>query len=295
MHGKGITLISNWEEYQTILKNPAFQKQNTQIEGPDGTKEYIDDMFFLQRGMVNCHLVNQRKYCLRTFYLTLGDGRTFLYRDTLGYVHAGKPFNPNDNSWNQHVSHYRHWEGEKDTREYFTMSRTGELYAPSPTNELVKRDNPEPFPFEEIMGFMVEHSKKHSRIWGDVAAKSQEHPDPSARLTPQHYQIWGCDYLVKDDHTAFLIEINAFPNLNHDQPPKGSDPRPHEMAFRAAGFDRDIMRILGIDDCGAGPLGAEGSEPCTWEDVTDEETRRGLPGVYGELGAEPEPEPEAGQ
>jgi hypothetical protein len=291
VHGKGITLISSWEEYQAILADPEFKQSCVEIEGPDGSAERIDDMFFLQRGMVNCHLVSQRKYCLRTFYLTLGDGRTFLYKDTLGYVHAGKPFNPNDNSWNQHVSHYRHWEGERDTREYFTMSKTDELHS-SVDGRLVKRENPEPFPYEEVMGFMIEHSKKHSRIWGDVAEMSQEHSDPSARLTAQHYQIWGCDYLVKDDLTAYLIEINAFPNLNHDQPPKGSDPRPHEMEFRSSGFDRDVMRILGIDDCGAGPIGAPGSVPLAWEDVTDEETRRRpeLAQFYGEPGAEPEPE-----
>lgn len=75
---------------------------------PRGDYQYVDDQYFLQRGMVDCHLVSQRKYCLRTFYLTLGDGRSYLYNDTLGYVHAGAPFNPEDKSWHQHVSHYQH-------------------------------------------------------------------------------------------------------------------------------------------------------------------------------------------
>ena len=53
---------------------------------------------------------------------------------------------------------------------------------------------------------------------------------------------------MKGDKTAYLIEINAFPNLNHDMPPKGSGPRPHELEFRKKGFDRDVLRILGLDD-----------------------------------------------
>ena len=296
VHGKGITLIGSWGEYQAILADPKYRQQETYIEGPDGSKEHVADQFFLQRGMVNNHLVAERKYCLRTFYLTLGDGRTFLFKDTLGYVHAGAPFNKHDTSWNQHVSHYRAWAGEKDTREYFRMSETTKLHT-SPDGKVTTRENPEPYPYEEVMGFMIAHSKKHSRIFGDVAAKSQAHPDPSARLTPQHYQVWGCDYLVKDDLTAFLIEVNAYPNLNHDTAPVGSGPRPHEMAFRSSGFDRDILRILGLDDCGVGWIGEEGSAPCMWEDVTDEETRRRLPHIYflAEEAEPPEPQPQPGQ
>eukprot|EP01043_Picozoa_sp_COSAG02_P071540 COSAG02_NODE_13113_length_1444_cov_6.943494_1_plen_32_part_10 len=32
---------------------------------------------------------------------------------------------------------------------------------------MTTRENPEPYPYEEVLGFMIEHSKKHSRIWGD--------------------------------------------------------------------------------------------------------------------------------
>ena len=50
------------------------------------------------------------------------------------------------------------WNGEKDTRTYFTLS-----------------DIPE---YDEIFSFMVDHSKKHSLIWAEVAAASRRHPDP---------------------------------------------------------------------------------------------------------------------
>ena len=65
---------------------------------------------------------------------------------------------------------------------------------------------------------------------------------------------------VKGDKTAYLIEINAFPNLNHDMPPKGSGPRPHELEFRKKGFDRDVLRILGLDD-GSEHIGKDNATP----------------------------------
>ena len=65
---------------------------------------------------------------------------------------------------------------------------------------------------------------------------------------------------MKGDKTAYLIEINAFPNLNHDMPPKGSGPRPHELEFRKKGFDRDVLRILGLDD-GSERIGKDNATP----------------------------------
>jgi hypothetical protein len=82
-------------------------------------------------------------------------------------------------------------------------------------------------------------------------------------MRPEYYQVWGCDYLVLADMSVTLIELNAFPNMNHDCTPKGSKPRPHEMRFRNGGFDRDMLRVMGIEvpSCVAGA-------PNRWIDVT---------------------------
>ena len=53
-----------------------------------------------------------------------------------------------------------------------------------------------------------------------------------------------------EDMSVSLIEINAFPNLNHDALRVGATAASgsaHEMDFRNAGFDRDLMRIIGLD------------------------------------------------
>ena len=71
------------------------------------------------------------------------------------------------------------------------------------------------------------------------------------------------DYLVLDDMSVVLIEVNAFPNMNHNHPRKGGKVQPNEMAFRAGGFDRDLIRRLGLE---MEPETAE--EPNRWVDVT---------------------------
>jgi hypothetical protein len=254
VHGKGITLVTGWEDYKE--KCAGTEHQKTQIIGPNGRPEPVPDMYFMQRGICNPHLIDGKKYILRTFYMTLGDGRVYLYNDCLGYVHA-VPFDASKGDWNVHVSHFKMWNGEKDTRTYFTLS-----------------DIPE---YETIFGYMVEHSKRHSLIWAEVAWNSLDNPDPKLQMDATRYQIWGTDYLVMDDLTSYLIEVNAFPNLNHHVTPPGSLPRPHEHEFRLKGFDRDILRILGVDDGGV-----PADTPLTWVDVTHP--------TVGTAGPEPEPE-----
>ena len=51
--------------------------------------------------------------------------------------------------------------------------------------------------YRDVMNFMIQHSRKHSEVWGDVALESQDHHDPSCRMDEKNYQIWGCDYLVR--------------------------------------------------------------------------------------------------
>ena len=61
---------------------------------------------------------------------------------------------------------------------------------------------------------------------------------------------------MKGDKTAYLIELKAFPNLNHDVDTR----RPHELEFRKKGFDRDVLRILGLGD-GSEHIGKDNATP----------------------------------
>jgi hypothetical protein len=219
VHGKGITLIHGYDDYLEKLKSVA--QKPTFLIGPDGKREEIPDTYFLQAGLPDPHLIDGRKYCLRVFFLTIGDGRTYVYGDALGYIHMEK-FQKDATDWHSHISHYKIWEGEADKRKYILASN-------------------EPW-FDEVMGNIVSACKKHSRLFSDTVALSRAPGGPNP-LNAKHYQIWGSDYLVMEDKSVSLIEINAFPNLNHDALRQGahaSQGSGHEMLFREKGFDRDL-------------------------------------------------------
>ena len=225
VHGNGITLIGNWEEYQKAVADTPVGA--TQILGPSGEPEEIEDSHYLQRGICNCHLFEGRKYILRVFYLTMGDGTMYVYDDALGYAH-GPQFDASDKSWCMHVSHVNvpgKREGNVDDRTYFTLSH-------------------QDFG-SEVMGKIMEHSKWHLGIIQDAIRDSWRNPQPADRvgIDTQHYHVWGVDYLVVKDSeiTVSLIELNAYPNMDHCTPRQGGQIQQNEVDFRVK-FDDHLMR-----------------------------------------------------
>lgn len=207
-----------------------------------------------------------KKYCLRTFFLSIGDGRTYVYNDSLGYIHHVK-YDPTCTDFHSHVSHYRPWLNEKDQRKYFLLSN-------------------EPWS-KQVQANVEASSREFSLLWSDTVAKSREQGTPTA-LGPKHYQIWGADFLVMEDFSVSMIEVranpvgnpeviwlylmwnwlqmNAFPNLNHNALRAGATAdqgSAFEMQFRNNGFDRDLMRVIGLPqgDCPT-------DHPQTWVDIT---------------------------
>lgn len=262
---KGIQIITDWATYreekakteQMAQRPDRLGRDSTEIAGPDGRPEPVADRHFLQRGICNPHLIHGKKYILRAYYLTLGDGRVYMYNDCLGYIHAA-PFDASSCDWGVHVSSFTVHGSDRDTRTCFTLS-----------------DIPE---YERIFDYMVQHSKRHSVMWADTARKSLDNPDESLRLDASRYHIWSASYLVMDDLTSHLLSLKAYPNMNHhvtDGNFTKSAPRLHEYPFRRKGFDRDILRILGVDDGGV-----PADTPRTWVDVThgggDEEWTRAV-------------------
>jgi len=145
--------------------------QSTYMIGPGNNEEHIADIHVLQRGICNPHLIDGKKYILRAYYLTLGDGRTYIYNDCLGTVHA-VPFDASKGDRLVHVSSWTKSKvpyGQADTRRFFTLS-----------------DIPE---YERIFRHMVEHSKRHSLIWAEVVAASKHHPEPRDRLNATRYHV----------------------------------------------------------------------------------------------------------
>jgi hypothetical protein len=224
VHGKGITLIGNWEEYQKSVDDVPTDA--SRLIGPSGVPEEVEEMHYLQRGICNCHLFEGRKYVLRVYYLTMGDGTMYVYDDALGYAH-GPQFDPSDKSWHMHVSHVNvpgKYEGNVDDRTYFTLRH-------------------QDFGSEVMRKIMV-HSEWHLGIIQDAIRESRCNPQPAKRVDDHHYHVWGADYLVgvKDrDLNVTLIELNAAPNMNHNIPRQGGQIQQNEVDFREE-FDPHMMR-----------------------------------------------------
>ena len=228
-HGRGITLISNWEEYQDAVK--TIPKRGISLISPSGDLEQYMESYIMQRGLCNCHLYKERKYILRVYYLVLGNGAIFVYDDALGYAHA-KPFDKKNKEWAVHVSHINipGKDTVKDDRIYFTLS--DQSFG------------------EDIMIKIVEHSKTHMKILQDTILLSQDNPDPNKRINHKNYHLWGADYLVLDDNgklSVCFIELNAYPNMSHNAPRRGGKIQQNEMDFRKGGFDRDMLRRMGLE------------------------------------------------
>ena len=259
VHGKGINLISTFNEYKGIFEIEDKQKM---IQGPCLTEKMGHD-YILQKGMINTHLIKGRKYILRVYSLTMGTGETYLYNDTLYYTaifpvkydyqdcyvgknnkvyplsvknKANKTFVPKDQMRkNVHVSH---WKSEEEGKYNIIDNRIMGRLCETPIYKTVMRN-------------LFQNMREMSLLFTDVLDEYRNcQQKPFQTDLTKIYQVWGSDYIVMDDLSVKCLEINAFPNLSHGDPhkgQKGGKKRPHELRFRKAGFDRDLMRLFGYN------------------------------------------------
>jgi hypothetical protein len=249
VHGRGITLVSKYEDYLTKLA--TWPTRHAQMQGPAGM-EPMPDNFLLQRGECDVALIEGRKFVLRVYLLSLADGRAFIYKDCFYYTALNPVQQDSDDGqtkFNVHVSHWRQdiegAMGISDTRKMGRLSSQTDIYP-------------------EVLDSLVANARDLSKIWTDqlVQAKGAGHTIP-----PQWFHLWGSDYIVRSDLSTVCLELNAFPNLNHGDPYHGAKEaavRPFEVDFRNQGFDRDFMRSIGYDLEGVGP-----DMPSGWIQVAD--------------------------
>ncbi len=265
VHGKGINIISTLQDFSQFLAlNP--QGPPPEFQGPCSIEE-LSDMFVLQKCETDTHLIKGRKYILRVYSLTMGNGETYLYNDCLYYSalfpvkydnqdcyvgngkknpvyplsvknKSGKTFVPKEQMRkNVHVSH---WKPDTE-KEPFGIDDDRLMGLLS--------DLPE---YAEIQRNLFENVREMSLLYDDILTehvKCAKKPFEFGH-DKKTYQIWGADYIVLSDLSVKCLEINAFPNLTHGDPyknTKGGKSRPHELDFRERGFDEDLMRLFGID------------------------------------------------
>ena len=262
VHGKGINIISTLQDYSQFLAlNPPVPPP--EFQGPCYL-ENLSDMFVLQKCETDTHLIKGRKYILRVYSLTMGNGETYLYNDCLYYSalfpvkydnqdcyvgngkknpvyplsvknKSGKTFVPKEQMRkNVHVSH---WKPDTEKEPFgIDDDRLMDLLS----------DLPE---YAEIQRNLFENVREMSLLYDDILmehAKCAKKPFEFGH-DKKTYQIWGADYIVLSDLSVKCLEINAFPNLTHGKRGEGEEDRPHELKFRERGFDEDLMRSFGID------------------------------------------------
>ena len=72
VHGKGINLFSTFKDYQKISN---FVQAVGHMQGPCLVED-LTHYYILQKGIVDTHLIQGRKYILRVYTLSLGNGKT---------------------------------------------------------------------------------------------------------------------------------------------------------------------------------------------------------------------------
>ena len=260
VHGKGINLISSYEDYQKIFHVEDKQRD---IQGPC-LMETLHHEYILQKGIRKSHLIKGGyKYNLRVYSLTKGTGETYAYNDALLYCtlfplrydnkdclvgknnkvypltvkdKSGKTFVPKKQMRkNVHVSHWKpKEEGVYNITDTRKMCRLSDL--------------PQ---YKTIMRNIFQNIREMSLLFTDILEEYKRCENkPFLTDLNKIYQVWGSDYIVEGDLSVKCLEINAFPMLSHGDPYKGKaggKKRPHEIAFRKAGFDRDLMRLFGYN------------------------------------------------
>ena len=83
VHGKGINIFSTFQEYNQ--KDKYLKDKSSTLNGPCGIVNMKHD-YILQKCIFNSHLIQDRKYILRVYTLTKGDGSTYIYNDCFYYT-----------------------------------------------------------------------------------------------------------------------------------------------------------------------------------------------------------------
>ena len=273
VHGKGINIMSTLADYSKFLVDNPRTPVN-EFQGPCSIED-LEEMFVLQKCETDTHLLKGRKYILRVYSLTMGNGETYLYNDCLYYstlfpvkydnqdCYVGKnnrvfPVSVKDKSGKTFVPkeqmrknvHVSHWKPEDEGPYNIVDNRLMGVLSDLSVYETVQRN-------------LFQNVREMSLVYDDILQEHSGCADKPFEFghDKKTYQIWGADYIVLSDLSVKCLEINAFPNLTHGDPykgTKGGKSRPHELKFRANGFDRDLMRLFDYD------LDNYGTKPNNW-------------------------------
>lgn len=235
--GQGIRLFSTMDQLQEIFDTWEAERPDSDDEDEiedadrvDSEKEggdYITTSHlrhFVAQPYIHPPLVmaeGGHKFHIRTYVLCVGSLEVYVYKHMLA-LFAAKPYSPP-------------WEAPDDLETFLTNTCIQE----SPNDNTVQRFWNLPLP-----------KKKLDAIFEQICGVTGEVFEAAARAMPIHFQtmpnafeVFGLDYLVDMDGTAWLLEINAFPDFKQT----GGDLQEIVQGFWTGVVRQAVVPFFGID------------------------------------------------
>jgi hypothetical protein len=229
--GQGIRLFNTMEQLQEIFdewepessdeedgdedENESENKQDDDEQG--GGDDDRDDT-----GIMTSHLrhfvaqpyihpplllpqLNNRKFHIRVYVLCVGSLRVYVYRDMLA-LFAAKPYQapgsgsgPNSNSSST----------PPDLDAHLTNTCLQTTTPEGTTIDLVHRLADLPLPAEQLTSLTTQICAVTGDLFEAAARGMTIHFQP----LPQAFEVYGLDFLADAEGTAWLLEVNAFPDF----------------------------------------------------------------------------------
>lgn len=232
--GQGIRLFSSMEELQDIFDQWEEDMPDSDDEAGSGEeegdaegggKDYITTSHlrhFVAQPYIDPPLLlpelDNRKFHIRTYVLAVGSLKVYVYKHMLA-LFAGKAYQA---PWEA--------EGEMDLDGHLTNTC---LQGPGARADSVARfaDLPLP-PTISHKAVLTQIQSVTGDIFEAAARTMMVHFQPQ----PNAFEVFGVDFLVDAKGTAWLLEINAFPDFKQT----GEDQRLRDVV---AGFWRGVLGV----------------------------------------------------
>lgn len=246
--GQGIRLFSTMDQLQEIFDTWEAERPDSDDEDEiedadrdttgDEAGDYITASHlrhFVAQPYIHPPLLmgeGGHKFHIRTYVLCVGSLQVYVYKHMLA-LFAAKPYSPP-------------WESPDDLETFLTNTCIQE----SPNDNTVQRFWNLPLPKEKL-----------DAIFAQICGVTGEIFEAAARAMPIHFQtmpnafeVFGLDYLVDADGTAWLLEINAFPDFKQT----GGDLQEIVQGFWKGVVREAVVPFFGINE--AALLSTDGSD-----------------------------------
>jgi tubulin--tyrosine ligase len=216
--GQGIRLFSTEEELQSIFEEWEAERPDSEDEGENGTPnenetkktaeetgDYIVTSHlrhFIAQPYIHPPLLlpsNPRKFHIRTYVLAVGALKVYVYKEMLA-LFSSSPYIP---PWSPSTS---------DTTADLSPHLTNTCLQPSLHDGTVQSFFS--LPSSDLSSTMKDDIfKQICETTGEVFEAAAKGMMVHFQVLPNVFEVFGVDFLVDEMGTAWLLEVNAFPDF----------------------------------------------------------------------------------